>query len=77
MLQVLILVCSIGIAPAECQTNTALEVIRGPEAANEMMCGLHGQAYIAQTSLVPRGSLEYVKIKCMRPAQDRAAVEVR
>ncbi len=73
MLQVLILVCSISVAPADCQIETALEVINGPPAENEMMCGLHGQAYIAQTSLVPRFDREYVKLKCLRRPPDLAA----
>ncbi len=44
MFQVLVLVCSIGVAPMDCQTDTAIETIRGPEAANEIQCGLYGQA---------------------------------
>ena len=66
MFQVLILICSMTFSSSECQTETALDVIRGPAVPNEIMCGLHGQAYIAQTSLVPRGPDEYVKIVCMR-----------
>lgn len=77
MLQVLILICSIGVAPADCQIDTALEVIRGPQAANVMMCGLYGQAYIAQTSLAPRASHEYAKIKCVRAPADHAAEDQR
>lgn len=50
MFKVLILVCSVNLAPAECQINTALDVINGPEAQNELMCGFHGQAYIAETA---------------------------
>lgn len=69
MFQVLILVCSVNLAPADCQIETALDLINGPPVANEVMCGLHGQAYIAQTSLSPRSAGEYVKVKCMRPAK--------
>jgi hypothetical protein len=72
MFQILILVCSVGIAPADCQPETAVDVIKGPSAASEMTCGLHGQAYIAQTSLRPRSAGEYVKIKCLHPAEKAA-----
>ena len=73
MFQVLILVCSVNLAPADCQIETALDLIKGPPAASEVMCGLHGQAYIAQTSLRPRLAGEYVKVKCLRPAKGEAA----
>jgi len=63
--KVLILVCSINTTPADCQLNTAVDVIDGPEAANQSVCGLYGQAYIADTALgtSPRAD-EYVKVKC-------------
>jgi hypothetical protein len=67
MFTVLILICSINLAPAECQPETAADVIRGPEAASEEMCGLHGQAYLAEIALGTRHrENEYVKIKCTR-----------
>ncbi len=66
MLQVLILVCAAGMAPQDCQKDTALDVFRGPTVVNEVMCGLHGQAYLAETSLAARGPGEYLKIKCAR-----------
>lgn len=64
MLQMLILVCSINLSPSDCQADTALDVIRGPKVANAMECGMHGQAYIAQTALMTRGTGEYLKIRC-------------
>jgi hypothetical protein len=67
MFQVIILVCAAQLAPPECQEATALDVIRGPEEPNVMMCGFHGQAYLAQTSLFTRTPGEYLKIVC-RPA---------
>jgi hypothetical protein len=77
MFQVLILVCSIGVAPADCQIETALDVVNGPLVASEMLCGLHGQAYIAQTSLRPASPGEYVKVKCLRPAKGEMARQDR
>lgn len=65
MFKVLILVCSINTTPADCQTDTAVDVISGPEAANQSVCGLHGQAYIADTALgTALRADEYVKVKC-------------
>lgn len=77
MFQVLILICAINVAPADCQTETALDLINGPRVASELLCGLHGQAYIAQTSLRPRGPGEYVKIRCLRPQKDEVARQDR
>jgi hypothetical protein len=77
MFQVLILICSVGLAPGDCQVETALDVVRGPSAPNALLCGLHGQAYIAPTALAPRGPGEYVKIKCLRQPPARQALQHR
>jgi hypothetical protein len=74
MFQVLILVCSVTLPASDCQSATALDVFRGPAVANEVMCALHGQAYLAQTSLGSRGPGEYLKIKCMRSEKHRAVL---
>jgi hypothetical protein len=67
MFKVLILICSLNVAPGDCQTNTAIDVISGPEAANQSLCGLYGQAYIADTALgIQRHDNEYVKVRCTR-----------
>ena len=69
MFKVLILVCAANLAPSECQPDTALEVLQGPEARNEIACALQSQAYFAQTALgrdLQPG--EYVKIRCRRTA---------
>src|SRR5215472_11091646 len=76
MFKVLILVCSMGIAPQDCARDNAVDVIVGPEAANELACGLSGKAYLAGTALVPADG-NYVKIQCTRGAPvDRARTEV-
>jgi len=46
-------------------THTAA-VIAGPDAPNEVMCGLHGQAYLAGTAIAARHEGEYVKVTCSR-----------
>lgn len=66
MLQVLILICSANLSPADCQVETALDVIHGPKIAGIAGCGLGAQALLAKTKLL-RGPDEYAKIKCRPP----------
>jgi len=66
MFKVLILVCSVTLAPQDCKVSTAAAVIAGPDAPNEVMCGLHGQAYLAGTAIAARHEGEYVKVTCSR-----------
>jgi hypothetical protein len=66
MLQIMILVCSVNVPPADCQFETALDVISGPQVVSAISCGLQGQALIAETSIARRGPDEYMKIKCSR-----------
>ena len=61
MFKVLILVCSINLSPPDCQMDNAIDVINGPEAQNEMMCG-----FFADTALTGQRDDEYVKVKCTR-----------
>lgn len=73
MLKMLILVCAVGIAPADCRPQSALDVISGPDVASPVMCGLHGQAYIAETALANRRhDDEYLKIVCVKPSAKAA-----
>ena len=67
MFDVLILICAASLTQAECQKTTAMHVIKGPAAANLMACGLHGQAYLAETSLAYNLENAYVKIRCTPP----------
>jgi hypothetical protein len=66
MFKVLILVCSITLAPQDCKTDSAVAVIDGPDAPNELMCGLNGQAYIATTAIAEKRDDEYFKVRCSR-----------
>jgi hypothetical protein len=69
MFTVLILICSVTLAPQDCKRHSALDVIQGPQVANELMCGMHGQAFIAETALgTGLGPDEYIKIVCTRTA---------
>ena len=69
---VIILICSANLVHSDCQPNTALDVIRGPNVANELMCGLMGQTTIAATAISPRESQEYVKILCLKSTKARS-----
>ena len=60
-----ILLCAASTAPGDCDTRNAIDVVLGPEANNEIMCGLESQEMLAKTSLRPRDG-EYVKISCAR-----------
>src|SRR5215470_6063926 len=72
MFKVLILVCSMGILPQDCDRDNAIDVIVGPSATNELTCGFSGQAYLAGTALAPTDG-SYVKVQCTRTATvDRA-----
>lgn len=75
MFKVILLVCAAGIAPRDCQFNNAIDVISGPDAGNEIACGLQSQAYFAGTAL--GRSLredEYLKIVCRRTGIGRDRV---
>ena len=75
MFKVLILVCAAHLAPSECQPGTALEVLQGPEARNEIACALQSQAYLAQTALGRElRSDEYVKVRCRRTSIGKSTV---
>lgn len=67
MLKMLILICAAGVSPADCRPQLALDVIRGPDVASPMLCGLHGQAYVAESALANRRrDDEYLKIVCVK-----------
>ncbi len=67
MFKVLILICSMHLAPQDCERGNAIDVIVGPTASNELTCGFSAQAYIAGTALASTDG-NYVKILCMRPS---------
>jgi hypothetical protein len=66
MYSIIILVCSTALSHADCQSKTAVDVVRGPIVDNPMMCGFDAQAMIARTDLVQNDGTEYVKVVCTR-----------
>ena len=67
MYKVLLLICTVGMHQSECTVDTAVNVIRGPDAYDLASCGLKSQAYLAGTVIgrnLTHG--EYPKIICQR-----------
>jgi hypothetical protein len=62
---VFVYLCAASIAPADCDRRTAIDVVHGPEASNEIACGLGGQMMMAQTAIRPTDG-QYFKIACAR-----------
>ena len=62
---IVILICSTALSPSDCQPDTALDVVRGPEVDNSVMCALNAQTMMARTDLV-RGGAQYLKVVCAR-----------
>ena len=51
MIKTLILVCATTLAHDECSIESATAVVQGPPVQSVMTCGLHGQAFLAETAL--------------------------
>jgi hypothetical protein len=66
MYSILVLICSTALSHADCQANTAVDVVRGPTVDNPMMCGFNAQTMIARTDLVRADGSEYMKVVCTR-----------
>ena len=63
MYSILILVCSTALSHSDCQSKTALDVVRGPMVDNAIMCVMNAQTMIARTDLV-QGQNQYMKVVC-------------
>ena len=67
MIKVVVLVCATTTPRAECQPDTALDVINAPNASTMGLCSLQAQAYVAQTAIAGAlASDAYLKIQCTR-----------
>jgi hypothetical protein len=70
MLTALVLICSIVITPdlRDCTRDNAAAVMLLPvQSGNPATCFMHGQAYLAQTSIGEElGGNDRVKIVCVR-----------
>ena len=70
MLAALVLICSVAITPdlRDCTCANATAVMRVPaDFGNPATCFMHGQAYLAQTSIGQElGDDERVRVVCAR-----------
>jgi hypothetical protein len=68
MLTAVVLICSLAITPdlASCDRHNAVNVVRVPAGfANATTCLLHGQAYLAETTLGRElATDERIKVVC-------------
>jgi hypothetical protein len=64
MFKMLLLVCATGLSPADCQIDTAIDVIQGPATASAAACAFQGQAQLADTALPIRPGEAYLKVRC-------------
>jgi len=74
MFKILILVCSINLAPQDCEIKNAIHVIAGPMASSELSCRRSAQALLAGTAVVSTDE-QYVKIQCKRRSSTKAATD--
>ena len=51
---VFIYLCAASTAPADCDRRTAIDVVLGPQATNELTCGLGAQEMMAKTAIRPK-----------------------
>ena len=73
-MKTLLLICALAVAHGDCSVDTAEVVVQGPESQSLVVCGMHGQAYLAEGALA--GYLDgghYLKITCAPDSQARAA----
>jgi hypothetical protein len=70
LLTAMILICSLANTPnvADCSRNNAIDIVWVPEAfSNPVTCFMHGQAYIAGTSIGQNlTNDERVRVLCVR-----------
>jgi hypothetical protein len=78
MLAALVLICSVAITPdlRDCTRANATAVMRVPaDFGNPATCFVHGQAYLAQTSIGQElGDDERVKVVCARSEMIDASI---
>jgi hypothetical protein len=79
MLTALVLICSVSVTPdlRDCTRDNALDVMRTPvEQASPVACFLHGQAFLAETSIArDLGETDRIKIVCARSTRANAEMK--
>ena len=67
LIHAVLLICATGLPRAECQPETALNVIRAPDSTTFGLCGIQSQGYLASTAFsqyLDKGV--YLKILCTK-----------
>jgi len=79
MLTALVLICSVSVTPdlRDCTRDNAVDVMLTPiQHANPATCFLHGQAFLAATSIGrDLGETDRVKIVCARATRASARIK--
>jgi hypothetical protein len=63
MISVYALLCAAALSRADCTTDTAIDVIRMPDATNELACARDSMMTLASLAIQPQAG-EYWKIIC-------------
>jgi hypothetical protein len=75
-MDILVLVCALGVAASDCQPETSVDTFHGPgPQANLAGCMREGLLFAAQSGLVVKGT--YPKIACIPPEARRTLVTRR
>jgi hypothetical protein len=61
---IVILICSTALSHADCRPNTALDLVRGPQVDNPMMCMMNAETMIARTGLLRSAYPQYMEVVC-------------
>jgi hypothetical protein len=64
MIKIILLVCSAAIARADCNADTATDVIMGPSVSMPTSCALFAMSQLGSTSIEMEG--HYLKVQCTR-----------
>jgi len=61
---IIVLICSMALSHSDCQLKTALDIVRGPQADNPVMCAMYAQVMMARTDLMRGDGAQYMKVLC-------------
>lgn len=65
MIKVFLLICPMAMSHAQCDQDTALNVVRAMTVPNEQQCMFLGQSMIATSALIPDPKSQYLKVQCL------------
>lgn len=65
MLKVLVLICSMDTSGADCDQQTAVDVIAMGQTNSPTQCGFMSQAMMATGPIAPVAGKQYMKVMCV------------